>query len=147
MRQSFVILAMLGVAAGSNETLAQWETNSHPTDAPKRHIEKIAVGRHVYGVRQGGTMDGANCRSPIGVGMMDGPPIEQTWESNRAVRVENIGETDVITGVGVWGRIWSSAPHSPPPPPGVGFTTPTRTCCDVASSATDSWKVNCVELT
>src|SRR5207244_1045405 len=43
-----------------------------------------------------GTMDGANCRSPLGVGMMDGPPIEQTWESNRAVRLENVGETDVV---------------------------------------------------
>ena len=96
MRRSFVILAMLGVAAGSNETLAPWGTKSHPTDAPKRHVEKIAVGRHVYVVRQGGTMDGANCRSPIGVGMMDGPAIEQTWESNRAVRLENTGETDVI---------------------------------------------------
>jgi hypothetical protein len=87
---------MLGVAAQPNETLAPWGTNSHPTDAPKRHVEKIAVGRHVYVVHKGGTMDGANCRSPIGVGMMDGPAIEQTWESNRAVRLENIGETDVI---------------------------------------------------
>jgi hypothetical protein len=87
---------MLGVAAQPNETLAPWGTNSHPTDAPKRHVEKIVVGRHVYVVHQGGTMDGANCRSPIGVGMMDGPAIEQIWESNRAVRLENIGETDVI---------------------------------------------------
>src|SRR5262249_26813960 len=47
-------------------------------------------------VRQGGTMDGTNCRSPLGVGMMDGPAIEQTWESNRAVRLENIGDTNVI---------------------------------------------------
>jgi hypothetical protein len=27
--------------------------NAHPTDAPKRHVEKIAVGRHVYVVHQG----------------------------------------------------------------------------------------------
>ena len=40
-------------------------------------------------------MDGVNCRSPLGVGMMDGPAIEQTWESNRAVRLENTGDTDV----------------------------------------------------
>src|SRR5947207_13309955 len=96
MRRSFVILALLGVAAGSNEKLAPGGTDSHPTDAPKRHVEKIAGGRHVYVVRQGGTMDGANCRSPIGVGMMDGPAIEQTWESNRAVRLENVGETDIL---------------------------------------------------
>jgi hypothetical protein len=96
MRQSFIILAMLGVAAESNEPPAPWGTNSHPTDAPKRHVERVAARRHVYVVRQGGTMDGTNCRSPIGVGMMDGPAIEQTWESNRAVRMENTGETDVI---------------------------------------------------
>jgi hypothetical protein len=38
-------------------------------------------------------MDGSNCRSPIGgaFGVWD-----QTWESNRAVRIENVGETDVI---------------------------------------------------
>jgi hypothetical protein len=96
MRRSFVILAMLGLAAGPHEPLAPWGTNSHPTDAPKRHVEKIAAGRHRYVVRQGGTMDGSNCRSPLGVGMMDGPAIEQTWESNRAVRLENVGETNVI---------------------------------------------------
>jgi hypothetical protein len=96
MRGYFVILAALGVAAGPNETLAPWGTSSHPTDAPKRHVEKIAVGRHIYVVRQGGTMDGTKCSSPLGVGMMDGPAIEQTWESNRAVRLENTGETDVI---------------------------------------------------
>jgi hypothetical protein len=87
---------MLGAAAGPNETLAPWGTNRHPTDAAKRHVEKVAVGRHVYGVRQGGTLDGTNCRSPLGVGMSDGPAVEQTWESNRAVRLENTGATDVI---------------------------------------------------
>lgn len=96
MHRSFVILALLGVAAAPNDTLAPWGTNSLPTDSPKRHVENIAVGRHVYVVRQGGTMDGANCRSPIGVGMMDGPAVEQTWESNRAVRLENTGATDII---------------------------------------------------
>jgi hypothetical protein len=37
-------------------------------------------------------MDGRNCRSPQGVWT----PFEQTWESNRSVRMENIGETDVV---------------------------------------------------
>src|SRR6516164_8043820 len=86
----------LGLVAGSQETLAPWGTKSHPTDAPKRHVEKIAAGKHLYVVRQGGTMDGTNCRSPMGVGMSDGPAVEQTWESNRTVRLENVGETDVL---------------------------------------------------
>ncbi len=65
-------------------------------DETKRHVEEVASGKHAYTVRQGGTMDGANCRTPLSVGMMDGPAIEQTWESNRAVRLENAGETDVV---------------------------------------------------
>src|SRR5262245_4492179 len=96
MRLSCVILAIVGAAVECSVAFAQAGTKSDPTDAPKRHVEKIAAGRHVYVVRQGGTMDGTNCRSPIGVGMSDGPPIQQTWESNRAVRLENIGEADVI---------------------------------------------------
>jgi hypothetical protein len=96
MRAPVVILAVLGLGAGPSEKLAPWGHNVHPTDAPKRHVEEIAAGRHTYVIRQGGTMDGVNCRSPIGVGMMDGPAIEQAWESNRAVRLENLGETDVV---------------------------------------------------
>ena len=76
--------------------LEPWGSNHHSTDVSKRHVEEIASGRHAYAVRQEGTMDGTNCRSPIGVGMMDGPATQQTWESNRSVRMENLGETDVI---------------------------------------------------
>jgi hypothetical protein len=96
MRTFIVILAALATAADAKDRLAPWSTNSHPTDVSKRHVEEVAVSRHAYGIRQGGTMDGSNCRSPIGVGMMDGPAIEQTWESNRAVRLENVGDTDVV---------------------------------------------------
>src|SRR5213076_2708359 len=80
----------------SDKPFVPWGSNRHPTDAAKRHVENTAVGRHAYTIRQGGTMDGANCRSPVGVGMMDGPAIEQIWESNRTVRHENVGETDVV---------------------------------------------------
>ena len=37
-------------------------------------------------------MDGRNCRSPQGVWQ----PFQQTWESNRSVRLENVGETVVV---------------------------------------------------
>jgi len=96
MHALIVFLAMLGPTPRLSESLAPWGADRHPTDAPKRHVEEIAAGRHAYTVRQGGTMDGTNCRSPLGVGMMDGPAIEQTWESNRAVRLENVGDTDVL---------------------------------------------------
>jgi putative Ig domain-containing protein len=96
MRVLIVVLAALVAGARAEQPPAPWGANRHPTDVPKRHVEEIAEGRKAYTVRQGGTMDGTNCRSPLGVGMMDGPPVEQTWESNRAVRLENVGETDVV---------------------------------------------------
>lgn len=96
MRALILLLSAIALAPAPDQSLAPWRANHHPTDTPKRHVEHVAAGRHAYSIRQGGTMDGTNCRSPVGVGMMDGPAIQQTWESNRSVRLENVGETDVI---------------------------------------------------
>src|SRR5262249_23599918 len=96
MRVLITLLPLLVLGQHVDLPLAPWGSNHHSTDVAKRHVEEIAAGRHVYVVRQGGTMDGANCRSPLGVGMSDGPAIKQTWESNRVVRMENVGETDVV---------------------------------------------------
>jgi hypothetical protein len=96
MRASVMVLPVLVLAQLPGQPLAPWGANHHPTDVPKHHVEQAAAGRHAYTVRQGGTMDGTNCRSPLGVGMTDGPAVQQTWESNRAVRLENVGETDVV---------------------------------------------------
>ncbi len=74
------------------KALAPWTSNTHPTDAAKQHAELVTSGCHEYTVTQGGTMDGTNCRSPVGVY----EAWEQTWESNRAVRMENVGEADVV---------------------------------------------------
>ncbi|HZN37018.1 MAG TPA: hypothetical protein VFB80_24475 [Pirellulaceae bacterium] len=74
------------------QELAPWNSNRHPSDAPKRHVQEIAAGKQEYRVAQGGTMDGRNCRSPQGVWT----PFEQTWESNRSVRMENVGQSDVV---------------------------------------------------
>ena len=96
MHVLLMVLPVVALGQFQDQPLAPWGLNHHPTDVPKRHVEQIDSGRHVYTIRQGGTMDGTNCRSPVGVGMMDGPAIEQTWESNRAVRLENVGETDIL---------------------------------------------------
>jgi hypothetical protein len=94
------LLTWLGVAwpaggAGKapEEALAPWAPNRHPKDVSRRHTEEITSAKQAYRITQGGTMDGTNCRSPIGgcFGVWD-----QTWESNRVVRMENVGETDVI---------------------------------------------------
>ena len=71
-------------------------TDTHPTDAAKSHIEEISEGTHKYTIFQGGTMDGRNCRSPMGCGIAREGAIIQTWESNRSVRIENVGNTDIV---------------------------------------------------
>jgi hypothetical protein len=91
MRTVLGILLLLPSALYGEE-LAPWKSNRHRTDVPKRHVQEITAGRLEYRVVQGGTMDGRNCRSPQGVWT----PFEQTWESNRAVRMENIGQTDLV---------------------------------------------------
>jgi acetyl esterase/lipase len=77
----------------STGALEPWDSNRHPKDVAGRHTEEVTAAKQEYRVTHGGTMDGTNCRSPIGgsFGVWD-----QTWESNRAVRMENVGETDVV---------------------------------------------------
>src|SRR5262245_12711641 len=89
---TLIVLVSL-VPAASGEALEPWASNRHPADVAKRHVEEIATAKKEYAVSQSGTMDGTNCRSPIGGGF---GIWDQNWESNRAVRLENVGETDVI---------------------------------------------------
>ncbi len=86
-------------AHAADEALHPWSTNTHPTDVAKSHVEEISAaagGVRRYTVVQGGTMDGRNCRSPMGCGIAREGAFLQTWESNRSVRMENVGETDVV---------------------------------------------------
>jgi hypothetical protein len=76
----------------TDDATAPWSSNRHLTDVAKRYVQEITDGRVEYVVRQRGTMDGRNCRSPQGVWH----PFAQTWESNRSVRMENVGPTDVV---------------------------------------------------
>jgi len=71
-------------------------TDTHPTDVAKSHVEEISEGTHKYTVFQGGTMDGHNCRSPMGCGIDREGALLQTWESNHSVRMENVGDIDVV---------------------------------------------------
>ena len=77
---------------GGVESLEPWNSNTDPTDVPKQHVEEISTSAHRYVIIQGGTMDGENCRTPHG----SWNPMVQTWESNRSVRIENIGDTDLV---------------------------------------------------
>jgi hypothetical protein len=93
MHALLLVLATLCPAAGPDDALEPWAANRHPEDAPKRRVEDITAAKHAYIVTQGGTMDGTNCRSPIGGGY---GIWDQAWESNRAVRLANVGDVDVV---------------------------------------------------
>jgi hypothetical protein len=80
-------------AADKPEALEPWASNHHPKDVAAQHTEDITAAKKEYRVQQGGTMDGTNCRSPISGSF---GVWEQSWESNREVRMENVGDTDVI---------------------------------------------------
>jgi hypothetical protein len=91
-------IAALAMVLGVDpaEFIFPWGMDPHPTDVPKSHVQEITQGRQEYIVVQGGTMDGYNCRTPMGVGMNSEGAFFQTWESNRSVRMENVGDTDVV---------------------------------------------------
>ena len=82
--------------AGPSQFVFPWGMNTDPTDVPKSHVQEITEGTQKYEVVQGGTMDGRSCRTPMGVGMNSEGAFFQTWESNRSVRMENVGDTDVV---------------------------------------------------
>src|SRR4051794_39312187 len=91
-----ILSAALFTAPGSDTALEPWASKAQPGDVTKSHVENISIGGHKYIVVHGGTMDGINCRSPMGCGMNREGAIEQSWQSNRAVRMENVGQTDVV---------------------------------------------------
>jgi hypothetical protein len=91
-----MLISALALAAGPEETLGPWSANTHPSDAAKSHVEEIAAPLHKYAIVQGGTMDGRNCRSPMGCGMCREGAFLQSWQSNRSVRMENVGDVDVV---------------------------------------------------
>src|SRR5215475_3469120 len=91
-----ILAAVLLTAPGSDTALEPRTAKAQPGDVAKSHVENIRAGEHKYIVVHGGTMDGTNCRSPMGCGMNREGAIEQSWQSNRVVRMENVGQTDVV---------------------------------------------------
>ncbi len=91
MQTMWLMLVLLPMTAHDNP-LAPWGANRHASDVPMRDVREIAARQAAYVVGQGGTMDGQNCRSPQGVWQ----PFQQTWESNRSVRIENVGTPDLV---------------------------------------------------
>lgn len=86
----FVWLACL--VALSKAALEPWASDTDPADIPKSHVQDVSTSPFTYRITQGGTVDGKMCTTLPGVW----EPYEQTWESNRSIRMENIGAADVI---------------------------------------------------
>jgi hypothetical protein len=98
MHDALVLVSTaLLLATGAEPALKPWSSNTHLSDVPRSHVEEVSTRLHRFVIIQGGTMDGRNCRSPMGCGIAREGPFIQTWESNRSVRMENVGTTDVIS--------------------------------------------------
>ena len=65
MHAMMLLFAAVVPAAAREDVLEPWAAKRHPQDVAKRHAEDITVAQKEYRVRQGGTMDGTNCRTPI----------------------------------------------------------------------------------
>ena len=85
----FSVACFTALASGACEP---WASNTDPTDVPKSHVQDVTTSPFTYNITQGGTMDGKMCTTLPGVW----EPYEQTWESNRSIRMENVGAADVI---------------------------------------------------
>jgi len=90
------VIAAIAAVAGADDALKPWSANTQPTDVARSYSQEITAGQHKYTIVQGGTMDGRNCRTPMGCGIAREGAFLQSWESNRSVRMENVGQTDVI---------------------------------------------------
>ncbi len=91
-----LISAALLQAPGGDAALEPWASKAQPGDVAKRHVEEFTQAEHIYTVVHGGTVDGECCRTPMGCGINREGVIEQSWQSNRAVRMENVGQSDLI---------------------------------------------------
>jgi hypothetical protein len=86
-----ILLAVSSVTQ-LNGAFEPWGSNTDPTDVPERHVQDVTNSPFTYTITQGGTMDGKMCTTLPGVW----EPYEQTWESSRSIRMENVGPTKVI---------------------------------------------------
>lgn len=81
--KSTVVVALAGVIAASGLTAAE--------DVSRHHSETVTISRHDYHLPLGGTVDAENTRDPIVYGAW-----QQGFQPMRSVRMENIGDIDVV---------------------------------------------------
>jgi hypothetical protein len=86
------VLSALCASLQSRAAFEPWASNTDPADVPKRHVVDITTAPFAYSIIMGGTIDGKMCTTLPGVW----EPYEQTWESSRSIRMENIGPTRIV---------------------------------------------------
>ena len=96
MQVIFTLISAALLQAPADTALQPWASKALPGDVAKRHVEEISQAEHTYTVVHGGTVDGECCRTPMGCGINREGVIDQSWQSNRAVRMENVGQTDIV---------------------------------------------------
>ncbi len=86
------VFFVLAPAPQSKAAFEPWASNTDPTDVPKSHVQDITTSPFTYNITLGGTINGKMCTTLPGVW----EPFEQTWESSRSIRMENVGAAKVI---------------------------------------------------
>jgi len=87
-----LVLSLFFSTSAIEGAFAPWASDTDPADVPRSHVQNITTSPFTYSITQGGTMDGKMCTTLPGVL----EPYEQTWESNRSIRTENIGTSNII---------------------------------------------------
>jgi hypothetical protein len=85
----FFMYSQVALAARQGQPKAGWE--SAEGDREEEHEEIITSGSYEYKVKMDGDVDGVMTRMPISYGA-----YHQGWQPNRFVRLENVGDTDVV---------------------------------------------------
>ncbi len=86
------IFLAIGPVSQLNAAFEPWASNTDPTDVPKSCVQDITNSPFTYNITMGGAIDGKMCATLPGVW----EPCEQTWEPNRSLRMENVGNANVI---------------------------------------------------
>jgi len=87
-----VLFSVACFVSASKGACEPWASDRDPTDVSKSHVQEVTTSPFTYNITQGGTMDGRMCTTLPGVW----EPCGQTWESNRSIRMENVGTRNVI---------------------------------------------------
>ncbi len=65
--------------------------DDQPDDRAREHQELVQEKTHAYEIEFHGTVDGVMTRDPVAYGA-----FRQGWQPNRSLRIENLGQTDVV---------------------------------------------------